>query len=158
MVGHHETGGGVPLMLPKSAEQPQLMLTIEIPSKFLLNYFPKQRWFFYRFLFTINCCCCCCCCCSQLWHGKLCVKISLMKQLHVAKTSTLQVSCLCSCHSGGHLFFGVELLKPTRDLGGRWVFNWLVATQIFLIFIPTWGKWSNLTVAYFSKGLKPPTS
>ena len=31
-----------------------------------------------------------------------------------------------------------------------------MATQIFFIFAPTWGKWSNFD-EYFSYGLKPPT-
>ena len=34
--------------------------------------------------------------------------------------------------------------------------NWVVATQIFFIFTPTWGN-DQIWRAYFSNGLEPPT-
>ena len=35
---------------------------------------------------------------------------------------------------------------------------WVVVSNIFDFHPEPWGKWSNLTCAYFSNGLKPPTS
>ena len=66
----------------------------------------------------------------------------------ISTSGKVLVQCfmLVSRLKSRHMLHGMAFAKSNS----RWSF------QIFFVFIPTWGEWSDLT-KIFSKGLKPPT-